>query len=208
MASFVCERTVEYSLVPALQQSLNEEFTNAVPIFFWGNREGSKWAAELHKGRQFRILAFFARRPKSSSSAQCVRGKLNSEICRFAKAAQLDGIPTVVGFQAARHTFELYDTSRRYWFRVPPDTVDGLEFDIDVVTGDFIPYRSSGTRANLMDIRDIATVVRNDTRIFQWDEGIETIRRLRRESHLGVRYAIAEWWTYGGYKPVYFFVEA
>lgn len=207
MASFVCERTVEYSLVPALQQSLQQEFKSAIPVFFWGNREGSRWAAELHEGRQFRVLAFFARRPKSSISAQFVRGKINAEIGFFAKAAWQDGIPTVMGFQAARHTFELYDDSRRYWLRLIPGTVGELEFDIDVSTGDFKPYSSSSTGIELLDMKKIAEVVRRDTRIFQWREAIETIRRLRGNGYLGVRYSIAEWWAYGGYKPVYIFIE-
>lgn len=133
MTSFFSERTAEYSILPVVMSYLKNRFGAAVPMYYWASREGNTVARDVHDGRHVRILALFARRPKSVTE-WTMSGKLNAELFEFAERAELLGVRTVAGFPVVRDLFELGEDFRILWFPLTRSQVQDVFFKVDLLS--------------------------------------------------------------------------
>lgn len=202
MPSFFCERTAEYALVSLLQRSLQSHFGSCVPIFYWKTREGNKVSEALHEGRLIKVLAMFARRPKTTDRKEVRGGKINQEVAEFAAIARVAGIPVIAGFPAVEFTLDLYSDPTIFWLPLDASRDAELRFTVDLSKPRLALIEDGGQPMRTMSLSEVARDIEKNAKVFQWDEAMQCIAELR-QSHGGPEaYSPFAW--FGGYKPVYF----
>lgn len=204
MASFFCERTVEYALVPILQRFLETHFGSAIPIFFWKTREGNRVSSDIHKNRHVRVLAMFARRPKLTGERRWLAGNVNTELLQFSRAARTVGIPTIAGFPAIDSVFGLYSNPPIFWFCLGGFKGDGLAFLTDISEPRPRPICEDGSPLETLSLERIVEVVEESAAVLPWDDAMEHISELRLQHY---RHDFFRFGWQGGYKPVYFLIS-
>lgn len=114
--AFMCERTAEYALVPALAKILQRDYKAAFPFWFSSTREGSA-VADLPAS--FRLLAAFARRPKVLVSGdRVVTVKFGHMLFEVARKARSFGIPVLAGVPLVSALEGLAHTPECWWFLI------------------------------------------------------------------------------------------
>jgi hypothetical protein len=199
--SFLCEHTAEFILVPKMRDLLTQRFAHAIPIAYWKTREGNSVASSRHANRLFRMIAMFARRPKLAPVGQEVFGKLNKQLFEFALEAWHLGIPTFAGFPVISSLWELTGETAVIWFLLRGDGSSDAEFSVNRSTLRCDMIATGGQSTAVASDDQVLAVTAERTRVYGWEDAIESIDRLRRTSvRPSTRYLFGE----PGYKPIYF----
>ena len=203
MTSFFSERTAEYSILPVVLPYLQHRFGAAVPMYYWASREGNSVARQVHEGRHVRILALFARRPKSVTE-RTMSGKLNAELFEFAYRAELHGVPTFAGFRVVRDLFELGEDFRTFWFPLTRSQARDVFFKVDLTTLDPAPISQSGRRIRTLELDDLGDAV-SSARVLPWKAAMAAISDVRVTPRT---MGGGAFWGGSPYNPVYVLVPA
>jgi hypothetical protein len=201
MTSFFSERTAEYSILPVVMSYLKRRFGAAVPMYYWASREGNTVARDAHDGRHVRMLALFARRPKSVTK-RTMSGKLNAELFEFADRAELHGVPTVAGFPVVRDLFELGEDFRIFWFPLGRSQARDVFFEVDVTRPDPAPISQSGRPIRTLELDDLGDAV-SSARVLTWKAAVAAISDARVTPR---RTGGGAFWGGSLYNPVYVLV--
>jgi len=203
MISFFSERTAEYALVPKLQKQLEIAYGAAYPIYYWKTREGNSVSSRIHGGNSVKVLAMFARRPKSYGEGSLVFGKINARLAEFANAARSLGIPTIAGFPAVDSIGGLYTNPTIFWLPIEMSDGDDCHFQVDLSVTDPVPINSDGSVIQTLTFDEIIRIVERQSLIHSWDIAMKHISMLRAE-----RFQPDWHWFswFSGYKPVYFLI--
>lgn len=177
MTSFFSERTAEYSILPVVVAHLQQRFGAAVPMYYWASREGNTVAREVHDGRHVRMLALYARRPKSVTK-RTMSGKLNAELFEFAHRAALHGVPTFAGFPVVRDVFELGEDFRTFWFSLARDQARDVFFKIDLTRPDSAPISEDGSPIRTLELDALGDAASTAT-VLTWKAAMAAIRDAR-----------------------------
>jgi len=201
MSSFFCERTAEYTVVPHLTDHLRLTFRIVVPIFFWATREGSKESLARHEPSHVRILAVFARRPKTCERPNLLKGKLNAELFRFARVAYRLGVFSVAAIPIARSVFELGPGAPVLYLSLSSSDDHDVEFLVDRSPLTILQRNADMSDVTTLSLSDISEAVEHRTRPLAWSDAVRVMSNLRREL---VKNG-SRWMPFSsGYKPVYF----
>ena len=203
MTSFFSERTAEYSILPVLTSFLQHRFGAAVSMYYWASREGNTVAREVHNGRSVRMLAMFARRPKSVTRLT-VSGKLNAELFEFAERAEPHGVPTIAGFPVVRDVFELGGNFRTLWFPLRGGRAQDVIFNVDLTGAEPTPTSQSGRPVQTLELDDIGDAV-SAARVLSWEAAMAAISDARVTPRT---MGGGKFWGGSPYNPAYVLVPA
>lgn len=104
--SFTNEHTVEYVLTHKLKQTFTD--SNYAIIYPHMGREFSNISKYIHTKDHFKMIGFFARRPKLNESLDTIDIKINQEIIDRSKLGyDKYNIPFFVGFPVANNFWNL-----------------------------------------------------------------------------------------------------
>lgn len=203
MASFLCEHTAEYMLVPRVRALLASRFLPSVPIYYWKTREGNSVSSSLHSRWAVRVLAMFARRPKIAKSEHLVAGRINQELYEFADSSRRAGIPAIAAFPAVSSLWKLYQDAPVFWLSLqtkkPPSDI---EFFFDTSNNPCCSFCRGGDDISVLSDEEVVDMITREAKVFGWAEAMEAIGELRLErSRKG---PFSHFFGFGGYKPVYF----
>lgn len=196
--SFICERTAEYVLVPALKNILRRKFNVVVPMFPWATREGGNLSNQIHNNDRFRVVGLYARRPKLiSPNDSNIIIKINRSILIGADYSSQRGIPIIAGCPLARNFWELGNCPNNAWIKLEQESQD----DFEIYCGNiqqFMPEWIYPNEEQLLNyLMKMAILVDLKTAL----ELFKNTKRICREAgfsgYLGM----------GGYKPVYFLLK-
>ncbi|MDO9504251.1 hypothetical protein [Hydrogenophaga sp.] len=202
MTSFFSERTAEYSILPVVVSYLQRRFGAAVPMYYWASREGNSVAREVHDGRHVRMLALFARRPKSVTK-RTMSGKLNAELFEFADRAERHGVPTVAGFPVVRDLFELGEDFQTFWFPLTRSPAQEVFFQVDLTRPNPTPMSQNGRPIRTVELCDLGDTV-SSAAVLSWKAAMAAISDARTSPRMGG----AAFWGGSPYNPVYVLVPA
>ena len=195
------EHTVEYALVADIVSRLKSEFPNVIPIYLWLTREGNSMGQEAFKGKEVKLVAVFARRPKVGYSGDDhILAKFNSSILRHAFLARSFGIPVLAGVPLISDLASFRINSECRWFIVDGSISDTRDLKIFLsrrgdIVGHIGPLKTVRGPSSTSDIvRDIRKVAREST----WISWLNVIREIRMQ--LDERH---HFWFSGSYKPFY-----
>jgi hypothetical protein len=202
LASFLCEHTAEYMLVPRMQAVLATRFPSSVPIYFWKTREGNSVSSSLHSRQSLRVLAMFARRPKIVETEHLLGGKINQELYEFAGASWRAGIPAIAAFPAVSSLWGLYDNPPVFWISLQIKKLSDMEFILDTSKHSCQLFRRDGHVVRVLSDNEIIEMINQEAKVFEWDEAMKKIGELRLERYR--EGSFSRFFRFGGYKPVYF----
>lgn len=136
-SSYVCERTVEYALIPILSQILQVEYKNVAPVFPWITRETSNISKAVHRGDQFKIITLFARRPKIRQlDTSKISFTINDGLNIFQALASAYGIPVICGIPLASNVWDLSSNVDVNWYALDSQTSSNYLLDAHSVIKD------------------------------------------------------------------------
>lgn len=195
--SYVCERSVEYALIPELVKLLKSKYKNVVAIFPWATREGSKTSLDVNGGLTFKVIGIYARRPKLHASSDKITVKLNESIIFAARKAADLGLPLIAGSILARSFFDLAATEKSVYFNL-----NTLPLDIDEIEAEFdCKGKVDADICPIIDHKEILKII--DTSAKQLDvQGFMNIVKEIKAASSGLDYYNPMVYM-GGYKPVY-----
>lgn len=170
-------------------------------MYYWASREGNAVAREVHDGRHVRVLALFARRPKSVTK-RTMSGKLNAELFEFADRVELHGIPTFAGFPVVQDLFELGEGFRTFWFPLVRRQARDVFFEVDLARPDTQPVSQSGRRIRTVQLDDLGDAVSSAT-VLSWRAAMAAINDARVAPR---RTGGGAFWGGNPYNPVYVLV--
>lgn len=201
MTSYFSERTAEYSILPLVVAYLADRFGAAAPMYYWSSREGNSMARELHEQARLRVLAIFARRPKSWRR-DVLLGKLNLELFDFAHKASLHGVPTVAAFPVVRDIFELGGNFHIHWLPLEEPAKEGVEFEVDAASPENPPKRLGGRYMRTLTLQEVGDAVES-AKVHTWKDAMHAIHSSRRF----LRFDGSGFYGNGGaYSPAYVLV--
>jgi hypothetical protein len=197
MGSFLCERTIEYAVVPRARKLMAETYSLVVPIFFWKTREGSALSLAIHEETQVSLFALFARRPKLYLPRPELRGKINAELFAFGRAASSMGIVSMAAMPVIKCLADLYSEPTLLWFDLARDTSEDYEFTWD--DSGLNRIYADGQAVRTVPENAVASITKSMSAVFPWKHAVDVMGELR--SYLRREYSFFQ---FGGYKPVYF----
>lgn len=203
MASFFNERTGEYALIPILQRHLAQHFGWAAPLFYWGNREGSRAARVAHDQLQMRVASVFVRRPKVSSTPGHIDCKINQELIEYHQNALASGIFSFAAFPVVDSIPGLWSEPRVLLLRL--DQVSEVTFSVGLSLARDCGQNLDRLIEHEITFKDVMERISRKSIIFSYADAMKRIAELR-SGHRGGRLGFLH--MVGGYKPVYFLLPA
>jgi hypothetical protein len=203
VASVFNERTGEYALIPILQRRLAQHFGWAAPLFYWGNREGSRAARAAHGNLALRLVAVFIRRPKVSSTPGHVDCRINLELIEYHQNALASGIFSFAAFPAVGSIPELWADPRVLLLRL--DQMFEVTFSVGLSPTLDCGQNFEGSIDHEITFEDVVERISRKSVVFSYGDAMSKIAELRstqERGRLGFLYMI------GGYKPVHFLLPA
>jgi hypothetical protein len=197
MASFCNETTVEIAIAAQLRDVLGQGKRRVVPVHFWASREGSRTASRVHADVPLRLIALFARRPKSSAAPHVVEGKINWELQRFAGVAKTVGIPTFAVFPCVNNLLDLSDTPPLLFLDIQGE---GGDVFFSVQLGESVNLLTSAVRPLVVTpdaMIDRAYQMQKPATLEWWSQAIRDVRAHSTESGSWIP------WGRATYKPLY-----
>ncbi|MDH3973337.1 MAG: hypothetical protein OEV42_03565 [Deltaproteobacteria bacterium] len=199
--SFICERTAEYVLIPALKQILQKKYEFVTPIFPWITREGSNISKAVHEKEKFHIVGLYPRRPKlANAEGTEIHIKINREIIAGAKSALEHGIPVVAGCPLANNFETLGSEPDCIWFNLYESTSENYHIEMD-----------NGHMKSLLhkhifaSEEDLLNYIVGNCNLLSLPDALEAFKGVKMKSRgLGYYHPMA---FMGGYKPVYFLMK-
>jgi hypothetical protein len=180
-SSFMSEHTAEYVLVPDLARQLNARFRAVTPIFFWARREGTA-LARANPGGSVRLIAAYARRPKTEySGAPDITVKFNELVFEHTWALSQVGVPVFAGVPCVSRLSDLQLNTAVAWFYIEPQPHGWSDWEIKIhldppnpVTVGIPPSLLHGPL--LTD--DLIHTVCSLARPMSWTDALETVGRV------------------------------
>jgi hypothetical protein len=176
--AFVCERTAEYVLIPALSEILSAKYKSVFPFWFWSTREGSS-VADLPS--RTRLVAVFARRPKVVIQGDReINVKFNSSVFKIAAVARAHGVPVLAGVPLISSLGDLAAKTSCMWFAV--ETADSTA---NIVTkrinwhDKVLIIESHGTLGDPVSPKEIVTHVDLIAESYDWSAAVDVLKKLR-----------------------------
>ena len=203
--SFMNERSLEYVIIPELIKILSASGNSVAPIFYWKSREGGAQSACAHNGKNVRVVALFARRPKINKNPNIIDGKINWQLINFAKEAKKFGIPSVAAFCAGRSLFEL-TPSRTHWIELRgKSTRNDIHFSLQDHGGVTSLVCDDGTLISTIDRANMAQSITAASEIMSFATAMHIMDTLRHfltnnPHHSNFLFSYS-------YKPVYLLIE-
>lgn len=177
--AFMCERTAEYVLVPALGRILQCAYKTTVPFWFSAAREGS---AVADIPASFRLLAAFARRPKVLTPGDReVTVKFSQVLFEVARKAWSLGIPVLAGVPLVSALEGLADRPECSWFFIqdhsgsPNDVIHR----IDLVERRLLTENHESVEGPL-SVERLLSHLGGTTKLYRWPEAMLALKELRR----------------------------
>lgn len=198
--SYVCERSVEYMLLPNIMISLRKQFDSVVAIYPWITREGGVLSRNLHGHTSYRVLSVYARRPKLYSEAdRRVKFKFNEKIIRGAGLAKFYGIPAIAGCPVARNFHELSVCQSFLWSDLSTFSEEEIDLTIEIDQEGHIPKPHQ--KHFLHSVESVSELVVSSAKPMTFFDFLEAVREVEAGSKGYVEYSSMLF--RGGYKPVY-----
>lgn len=195
--SYVCERSVEYVLIPELVRLLKSKYKNVVAIFPWATREGSKTSLDVNGGLTFQAIGIYARRPKLRASDDKITVKLNESIIFAARKAADLGLPLIAGSILAKNFFDLAATESFVYFNL-----NALPIDIDEFEAEFdCKSKVDSDICPIIDHKEILQIIDTSAKQLDIEEFMNIVKEIKAASN-GLDYYNPMIYM-GGYKPVY-----
>lgn len=117
LTGFYSDKTAEYALVPKFVELL-APLGIVVPIAFSGRRENTLLGLESMTGESFRLVAFFARRPKIDKvGSRRIHGTIYERFFWVSHQAALMGVPTFCGISLTNNIFD-QARAQSLWFDI------------------------------------------------------------------------------------------
>jgi hypothetical protein len=205
--SIFCERTAEYALIPALQRRLQEYYQWAIPMYFWGNREGTKTARQANHALQGRLLAVFARRAKTVELSGAIGGKINAELFQYHHVARLHGIYSIAAFAAVGTLEDLYRDPYVLWLSLEQERGDegpgDVRFNVQISCDKDVPRLHGTPKVCSLSVAEIVNGIETHCRDFSYSGAMDAIAEVR-SAHHNRSYGYFNF--LGGYKPVFIFL--
>ena len=176
--AFMCERTAEYVLIPALARILRRNYKTILPFGFSANREGSAVATVPAR---LRLLATFARRTKVLASGDReITVKFNQVLFEVARKAQDFGIPVLAGVPLVSALEDLADTPECSWFLIQDHSgsLSDVTYRIDLVERILLTESHEGIEGPLPTERLLSHL--GCATWYLWPEAMRALRELRR----------------------------
>lgn len=189
--SFMNERTVEYLLLPQLIAKLKEDYSSVIPFYFWATREGGHRTGRSLGEKEFKILAFYPRRPKISiKDNDHIVFKINQEIFEKADFLIPQGIPVITGTPLIRTIADIEGAVDTYWTTLAPKSYETLiKLEVETPEDLSLPMLKGSRRLHLKPVLSIA-------KDMSWTTFLSIL--------MNMRYEIPRRSFFGGaYKPVY-----
>jgi hypothetical protein len=199
-ASYICEHSAEYTLVPKLKKILKKKFEFVTPIYPWLSREGSKVSHNLHKKDEFYAVALYPRRPKIPSIDPIeIEIKINPELIKGARVGSEHGIPVIAGCPLATNFWCLGDEPEFLWMKINDDCKE--------------IHTAKATKSNKWSIIDNSknSIFKSEEQLLEFVSENKKMLNLKRfiEAVRDFHYRSSHsFWVFGGrYKPVYFLLK-
>jgi hypothetical protein len=177
--AFMCERTAEYVLVPALRRILQCAYKSTFPFWFSAAREGS---AVADVPANLRLLAVFARRPKVLVPGDReVTVKFSQILFEVARKAQNFGIPVLAGVPLISTLEGLADGPECSWFLIQDHSgsPDDVIHRIDLAERRLLTETHEDVEGPLSAERLLSHLAAS-TQLYSWPEAMLTLKELRR----------------------------
>ena len=199
--SFICERTAEYVLIPALKQILQKQYEFVTPIFPWITREGSNISKAVHEKEKFQILGLYPRCPKLANvEGTEIHIKINREIIAGAKSALEHGIPVIAGCPLANNFETLGSEPDCIWFNLCESTSEN--YHIEMNNGRMKSLQNENIFASEADLINYAV---GNSSFLSLPDALEAFKAIKMKSR-GLEFYNPMAFM-GGYKPVYFLMK-
>lgn len=198
--SFVSERTLEYTIIPKIQQTLKLEYSLVIPIYFWTTREGNSISKELNHQEKFRVLAVYLRRPKIFGSK--IYFKVNNSIIALSPLFEENNIPVLCTFPLASKFIDLDNENLTYHSLKLKDFSQETTFSFS--TTNKIISISINDHIHPLTNLEIYELI-NHSKLHEWNE----LSRIFRIIKQGVSFEGSWFYSrfFGGYQPVYFLIS-
>lgn len=192
MGSFLNEHSIELLMVPKLIDKLSEFYSQIIPIYFWGNREGSGLAKRNLKDIPLRIVAFYARRPKTVKKNNCyIECKINCELIQKAQILKECRIPSLAGLPLINTLIHFQKEVKFLWFNIN-------NFKTETVVRIPIQNENQEKISGTLDYNEMINVIQS-TRSIAWDEAVSKFIEINRLFDQGPKLR---------YKPIYLLIPS
>jgi hypothetical protein len=197
LGSFLNEKTVEYILVPQLVEILHAKFECVIPFYFWANREGSTRTNKMMMHNDYKLIVFYARRPKIySHDDERIQMKINTLLFERSKYFGIYDIPLLAGVPLLSDFSKMSLKSKCAWFQIGDSGYDE-SLILNTLSENTIDFPN----IKKLEPSDVIGLIEQRSRKFEWAEIVEIIKN--------VKYSENYHWHFMGerYKPVYILVR-
>lgn len=194
------EHTAEYFLAQSLMSGFADRNIQAIPLYHWSTREGSRVGIESGLGVEVRVAAIFPRRPKVSTPADTdILIKFNYSLFEAKEIGSRVGLPVFAGAPLVSSLFGLSVKTECAWFEFhkSPSTDEDAFCNIDLSASPPTFYPDPGivalSRDNLLD----KAMSESTPRV--WQEWVDVLKDFKHQFNVTGGHFI-----FGGqYKPMY-----
>jgi hypothetical protein len=193
LGSFLNEKTVEYILVPQLVEILHTKFESVIPFYFWANREGGSRTNSMMMDNDYKLIVFYARRPKIySSDDEFILVNINTLLFERSKYFEAYDIPLLAGVPLLSDFSKIRLKSKCEWFQIGT-----TGHDESLLLNTVSENKIDLPNIKKLDPHDIIGMIEQKSRRFEWPEIVSIIKNIQFSENYR--------WHFMGerYKPVY-----
>jgi hypothetical protein len=171
-----------------------------IPIYFWASREGGSMSREAMRKINFKMIAFYPRRPKVSEIHDDeVEVKFNQHLFIRANTLLEAGIPVFAGVPLISNIFEARSNCDCAWFQINQEgQEESLTLEIKAKT------LISSKSVNQIQLTDFESIIDTQCKLLNGEDIIKIIRSFKRDFDSDFYTSI---WG-DTYKPIYFLIES
>lgn len=199
---FISEHTAEYFLIQSLMNAFADRNIEAIPIYFWLTREGSRLGIASGCDRRVQVVAIFPRRPNvETPSCDSILVKFNRELFEAYRIGGELGLPVFAGTPVVAKLFDLHEHTPCAWFSFRNLTEVGGNSYCEVSVEEPISIITSGDSIEAISVDNLIDQVLDESNLCGWATWVQLLTDFKRRRRRNIR-------PWVQYQPFYFVISS